>query len=124
MSSESPEGIVSSEREPRLPSEEEVRGFLAAKFEGREVKSERTKYHPESGELIFLDTVLADGEGTAQYTYIRKGNHGKQEGGYAGELSSPGSAIDVAYFDADDMPLGGGPIAVWDEASEEWTPLE
>ena len=90
------------EHNEHVPSSEEVQGVLEQLVSG-EAYTETRRREDEKG-LYLLDVLIQNADGsTTEYSYIREGRY--LEGG------SKDTVINVAFYDADGMPVSGSPVA-------------
>ena len=102
----------------QFPDEAKIRkGFeFLLEREGLDINEAKHKIErDEKGEYIHSwDVIFPDGEGTKVYSYKRAGE-------YPGSHSSDATVIDLVFFDNEENPAGGQPLAEY--VNGEWEPV-
>jgi hypothetical protein len=97
--------IIEKEKLERIPSSEEVL-LLFEKLAGENNYETVRKLEDESG-LYLWDIKIIQEDGSAEYSYIRKGDYRTR--GLPGG-SAPETAIHVIYFDKEGDYVSGSPV--------------
>ncbi len=96
-----------------VPTSEEVQAVFE-RLVGEKKYAETRKLEDEKG-LYLWEIEIATEEGKTEYLYMRKGRYQK-----GGEAST--TAIHVAFYDTDGMPVGGELAAEYREGVWEFIP--